>query len=60
MYIALDLTGSGKLYAANRPLVLEEPEAEGKKETAKPADREKPRGHDVCASGANDVLPPVK
>ncbi len=24
MYIALDLTGSGKLYAANRPLVLEE------------------------------------
>ena len=40
MYIALDLTGSGKLYAANRPLVLEEKgEEEEEKEKKKNAGR---------------------
>ncbi len=40
MYIALDLTGSGKLYAANRPLALEEKgEEEEEKEKKKNAGR---------------------
>ncbi|MBQ7171609.1 MAG: hypothetical protein IJR89_04970 [Clostridia bacterium] len=45
MYIALDLTGSGKAYATNRPLVVEEADREEKEE--KPGEvepgRAKPR-----------------
>ena len=54
MYIALDLTGSGKLYAANRPLALEEKgeeeeEKKKKKNAGRRPEKREPREGEACA-----------